>query len=521
MIVEAKKSSGISNEGVASLFYENGITLSKEAYEYIIEEKLNEKILHEYIEYLKEERIWVAEKSSILDIHLSTKEKDLPTKERDVEFKKRETQEKAEEASTEGRMELTESVRAGHIPAKEVDPDIKILKEIKTDSEGNFDDFLENFRDRYKKLSKIFKERPNTRNFQSINSIEKGGTVKVVGIVRRKLYARTKNTILTIEDLSGSTKVFISKKSSIDTDAIFKDGVVYVEGKSGRGIIFAKNIEFPDLPMDREVNRSKEDLNAVLISDMHVGSKNFLEKEFLRFLRWLNLKMGNKKQRNTASKTKYLVIAGDLIDGIGIYPNQRDDLEILSIYDQYKRLYELLSLVPDYIQIILSPGNHDAARPAIPQPPIPEEFAPDLCGMDNVLSVGNPTLFSMHGVKTLIYHGDTVFDIIEALRVPQNDVVSPMLHMFKKRHLGPIYGKKTGIIPEKEDYLVIDEIPDLFHTGHVHINGHEMYRGTTLINSGTWQEQTEYQIMRNMVPTPCRVPIFNLKTHKTMITNFG
>jgi len=141
--------------------------------------------------------------------------------------------------------------------------------------------------------------------------------------------------------------------------------------------------------------------------------------------------------------------------------------------------------------------------------------------MDNVLMVGNPAFFSVHNVKTLVYHGDTIFDIIEKIRVPQSDVVSPMIQMLKKRHLGPMYGKKTGMIPERKDHLVIEEVPDVLHMGHVHVNGYTVYRGTTLINSGTWQAQTEYQVLRNMIPTPCRVPIFNLKTHKTMITNFG
>jgi len=148
-------------------------------------------------------------------------------------------------------------------------------------------------------------------------------------------------------------------------------------------------------------------------------------------------------------------------------------------------------------------------------------MAADLYDMDNVLMVGNPAFFSVHNVKTLVYHGDTIFDIIEKIRVPQSDVVSPMIQMLKKRHLGPMYGKKTGMIPERKDYLVIEEVPDVLHMGHVHVNGYTVYRGTTLINSGTWQAQTEYQVLRNMIPTPCRVPIFNLKTHKTMITNFG
>jgi len=510
MTVGTKEIVGILGRNIISVFYENNIVLSKEVYEYILEEKIDIEALRGYIEYLQEKNMHIAEKSSLLDIYLPK------MKEKNFKFEKKET---ILDKITEEKIEV--SIKSRDIPARDTDPEIKILKKIETDSEGNFEDFLETFRDRYEKISRIFRERVNIRDFQNISTIKKGENVKVVGMVRKKLNAKTKNVILTIEDFSGVTKVFISRKSSINTDMIFEDEVICVEGKCGGNIIYAQNIEFPDIPLVREVNRSEIDIYSVLISDLHVGSKMFLEKEFLRFLKWLNLKIGDEKQKHTASKIKYLIIAGDVIDGIGIYPNQKKDLEILSVYDQYKKLYELLSLVPDYIQIIISPGNHDVARPAIPQLPIPKEFAPDLHDMNNVLMVGNPAFFSVHNVKMLVYHGDTIFDIIEKIRVPQSDVVSPMIQMLKKRHLGPMYGKKTGMIPERKDHLVIEEVPDLLHTGHVHVNGYTVYRGTTLINSGTWQAQTEYQVLRNMIPTPCRVPIFNLKTHKTMITNFG
>ena len=54
--------------------------------------------------------------------------------------------------------------------------------------------------------------------------------------------------------------------------------------------------------------------------------------------------------------------------------------------------------------------------------------------------------------------------------------------------------------PEPEDGLVIREVPDIFVTGHVH--GHECvdFRGTTLVCSSTWQDQTSYQRMLGFQP---------------------
>ena len=50
---------------------------------------------------------------------------------------------------------------------------------------------------------------------------------------------------------------------------------------------------------------------AVLISDVHVGSDTFLETCWNKFADWLS-----------DSDHSYLLIAGDLVDGIGIYPGQ-------------------------------------------------------------------------------------------------------------------------------------------------------------------------------------------------------
>jgi DNA polymerase II small subunit len=87
-----------------------------------------------------------------------------------------------------------------------------------------------------------------------------------------------------------------------------------------------------------------------------------------------------------------------------------------------------------------------------------------------------------------------------------------MREMLIRRHLVPIYGGKTPIAPEREDYLAIDRVPDVFVTGHVHWAGIEEYKGVVMINSSTWQSQTTYQRMHNMNPLVCRVPIVNLES---------
>jgi DNA polymerase II small subunit len=60
----------------------------------------------------------------------------------------------------------------------------------------------------------------------------------------------------------------------------------------------------------------------------------------------------------------------------------------------------------------------------------------------------------------------------------------------------------------------MDNIPDIFHTGHVHINGTGKYRHVTLVNSGCFQAQTEFMNSFGIHPTPGIISIVELDTLK-------
>ena len=76
------------------------------------------------------------------------------------------------------------------------------------------------------------------------------------------------------------------------------------------------------------------------------------------------------------------------------------------------------------------------------------------------------------------------------------------------------------IAAEEEDNLVIQDIPDIVHSGHVHSNGQSIYRGVRILNSGAWQAQTTFQKMVGHVPTPCKLPILDLQEDKLQIIDF-
>ncbi len=77
--------------------------------------------------------------------------------------------------------------------------------------------------------------------------------------------------------------------------------------------------------------------------------------------------------------------------------------------------------------------------------------------------------------------------------------------------------------PSALDWLVVDQIPHVFHTGHLHINGLGQYRNVLLVNSGCFQDQTKFMKSLGIKPTPGIVPIISEKYGKlhTMTLRLG
>jgi DNA polymerase II small subunit len=414
------------------------------------------------------------------------------------------------------------------IPAKQISARCEVLrdpcKEIGTG--GRIDDFSHYFRDRFQKLSAAFTERPDSRDATTLAlalAQPQNHKVKFIAMTMEKRERRRK-LFLQLDDLEDSATVLVSPEERTAYDVAQKlplDQVVCVSGVRAKGDLFvAKEILLPDIP-DHKPHVSDEEVWAVLLSDLHVGSKKFLSKELNRMFDWLNLKIGAPNQRSIAERTKYLVICGDVVDGIGIYPRQEHELAITDLYEQYNEAAKYVARIPDYIEAVVIPGNHDPVRQALPQPPIPKDFGERLYESRKFISLGNPAEVSFHGVRFLLHHGRSLDDVISS--APNMNFTQPekaMKLQLQCRHLASEYGNRTSIAPERIDHLVIEKVPDVFQSGHIHVVKYENYRGTQIINSGAWQAQTDYQRRVGLVPTPGILTAINLQTLQIHLINF-
>ena len=413
--------------------------------------------------------------------------------------------------------------------AKDVEDSIKVLLDPtdKICSTGSINEYLDYFQDRFERLKKILRKRMDVKNAVPISVALKAPTkskVNVIGMVTEKIESKER-LFVKIEDLEACATVLISPNLSNEiiekARSLLLDQIICTNAiKGNNDLLIAKDFILPELPQ-KTPHKASEPVYAALMSDIHVGSKKFMKKEFSQFLWWLKGEKGNDKLRDAAGHIKYLVIAGDIVDGIGIYPGQIEELELTDIYGQYREAAKFLEQIPEYIEIIIIPGNHDASRKALPQPAIPPEYAEPLHEAHKIHSLGNPSTVSLHGVELLVFHGRSLDDV--AAVAPNVSFDTPdksMKLLLQGRHLAPIYGERTPIAPEKRDFMVIERIPDIMHAGHVHVLKCNQYRGTLIVNSGAWQDQTDFQQKMGLVPTPGILPIVNLQNLKVSTLNF-
>ncbi|MCX6747101.1 MAG: metallophosphoesterase [Candidatus Pacearchaeota archaeon] len=408
--------------------------------------------------------------------------------------------------------------------------EIKILSTIPNFTKKlEVSDFTKYFRNRLSEMKKILQSHVSLNNLVSINKISgnKQG-ISIIGMVSDKRTTQNRNILFDVEDLTGKIRVLINqnnKKLYEKAEEICLDSIVGFNGSGNNEIIFANDIIFPDSIL-QEKKRSPIEEYALFIGDIHFGSKLFLENSFLKFIDYLNGKLGDRE----TDKIKYLFVVGDIIAGVGNYPNQERDLKIKDIEEQFIGLSEFLEKIRKDIKIIVSPGNHDGVRLMEPQPLLNEKYAWPIYDLKNILFTGNPSYVNIGSIKTfpgfdiLTYHGvsfpyyaNTIPRLIKEKALNSPDKI--MAYLLKNRHLAPSHSS-TQYLPSEEDMLLIKKVPDIFVSAHTHKSAVSYYNNILTISTSSWEGKTAYEEKMGNEPDFCKVPLFNLKTGAIKILDF-
>jgi DNA polymerase II small subunit len=428
---------------------------------------------------------------------------------------------------------------------KHIQPKTKPIDNVKIISSHKEDpkkrepqDFIDYFNHRYKALEKILRQHNQLKNTISINKLtnkNEKDSIAIIGMVGDKQTTKNGNLIFTLEDPTKQIQAIVNKKKPklfSEAKDIVLDEVIGITGVKIGDVVFVNEIIWPDVPTEKELKKHDQEKHAIFLSDIHVGSTKFLPEDFERFLKWINGGIGNQQQKQIAKNIEYIFIAGDLVDGCGVYPDQEKELAIKDVYQQYKECANLLKQIPSHIPVIICPGNHDALRLSEPQPPLPQDFSKPLYELNNTVMVSNPSLVNIcsssnfPGFDVMMYHGysfDYFVAEVDSLRsnggYNRADLI--MKFLLKRRHLAPTHLSTQYIPDTRKDPLVIEKIPDFFLSGHIHKSITTNYRNSTLICGSCWQSKTTFQERMGHNPEPSRVPIINLQTREVKILKFG
>jgi DNA polymerase II small subunit len=383
---------------------------------------------------------------------------------------------------------------------------------------GEYDDFVTVFRDRLDRLSTLLRSRVNPRSAEAVQAMPGGSEAAMIGLVDDVRSTKSGHWLVELEDTTGTFPCLIMKDRAFAdaVDRLLHDEVLAVEGTlaDDGGILFVDDLHFPEIPLNYRPSTADRPVKAALVSDVHVGSQEFMADAWERFADWLHTP--------EAAEVEYLLVAGDMVEGVGVYPDQDEELDVIDVYDQYEQFAEHLKSVPGDLEVVMIPGNHDAVRLAEPQPGFDDHLR-DVMTAHDARVVGNPSTVTVEGVSVLMYHGVSLDEVIAEMPDDLATYDRPheaMYRLLEKRHLAPKYGGHMRLAPEDRDYLAIDDVPDVFHTGHVHKLGYGTYRNVLAINSGCWQAQTAFQESVNIDPDAGYAPILDLQTLDVTVRKF-
>jgi len=334
-------------------------------------------------------------------------------------------------------------------------PQIQILKSF-TQEQKVFttEKTIQFFIDRYEKIKKILNGRLDLINLVSVNKItSKSKKFSIIVMVKEKI---SDSNSIVVEDLTGELIAKFQEKTSNLLEEIVLDEVVGLVCELGTNGITVSNVIWPDLPLRRDVNKTKDDIFCLFISDIHMDSEQFNHKSYEKFLNWLN---------QTNYNNFYIFVLG-------------------GVSSREEEVKDFFSKLPKNSEKVFLRADVD----------------PDLPGIFNITA---PSLIKLENIVFLLSHGELLEKYSNIWRnLPAEKI---MLNLLKKRHMDPIFNSHTKIFDQ--DQFILDIIPDIFVSGHFHNPGILNYKGTTIISSGSFLTQPLFWVI-------------NLRTRETFKLDF-
>jgi DNA polymerase II small subunit/DNA polymerase delta subunit B len=307
-----------------------------------------------------------------------------------------------------------------------------LLKEKEPERKINIKDYQNFFNERFGAIKSVFSRKASLTNLISVNKISpRLKNFSIIGMVREK--ARDG---VVLEDTTGKVEIQFKNKDILSD--VVEDEVLGVVCEQEGTVVFGENLIFPDIPLKHEVNKTKEDVYCLFLSDFHLNSDSFNKKHYSKFIDWIK----NKNNIN-------IFILGDVSSNI-------EDVN------------DLLSNIPKSNTTYILRGEIDP-------------------NIKNTLQ--NPYTFQKDGVKIFLFHNPRLNDYGDLWGTPEKAITN----LIKKRNLDPIFTPDSKIY-ERDPYL-LEEIPDIIVAGHTHIPSNINYKGITILTTGSFVSQPIFWLM--------------------------
>ena len=311
---------------------------------------------------------------------------------------------------------------------------VQNIKPYKEREKASVSDIVDFFNKRYEFLGNLLSKRLDLINLISINRVsDKIKKFSIIGMVKEK---NTGNKTAVLEDKTGEIEVALSEallNQLVEDETV---GVVCTKD----GIIYGEKLVFPDIPLQREINKANEEKYIFLISDIHMDSEQFRQESYEKLIDWL------EKQQNKLT----IFVVGDI-------SSKKEDIA------------KFLSDLPSAHEIHIIKGDIDGD--------IDRDTLP------------NPAFVQIENVKLFLFHDKSFNDYMSFWDAPEQTLIN----LIKKRHLNPTFSINSKIY-DNDPYL-LDTIPDIIVAAHSHIPSVTNYKGITTVTTGSFVSQPIFWLM--------------------------
>lgn len=371
------------------------------------------------------------------------------------------------------------------------------------------------YHSKFENVSKILKQRLEGPTVK-IRDLIGERHVYTYGIIDSVFITKNGNLFIELSDTTGQVKCILSKSNpqfKEFSQILMPEDIIAIEGTYNKdtGFLFIDKIILPEIFLSPRAPTVSGEI--LFIGDLHFGSKFTNLDKISRFIQYVKEK---------SKDIKAIVINGDLLDGIGVYPEQEKEQLVLEgkllcspILQAEFMKKVFLDNLPVEIPIFILPGNHEV--PFVPSV-YPQYIFQQMSLPPNIHFVSNPSWLNIGGISILLYHGNTLVSMATRVGIKISELSKVVTVTLRKRHLGCSQGdRQAKIMPSEEDYLYIHKVPDIVVVSHTHMAFTSEYKNIKIVNPGTFQGATPYTIRMGVDVTPPSFARLSLSTKEVEI----